>query len=448
MNLKNTIVATSLLLTTSLAFAQEAVKEKEVVAVAQPETPKVKEVVAPAKPEKQEPLFNVKFSGFIRHDAMYDSRQTVDVREAEVMLWPKDVSWDANGEDRNAAPQFQMLDILSRIGVRVNGPDVLGAKIGGFLEGDFFGNAEAGINEFRLRHAWITLDWDKTQLGIGQYWHPLTIPEIFPGVVNFSGGAPYMPYNRNPQIRLTQKINDFNLLLAVVSQRDFTSNTAPYRNSALPSGHVQMNYKTKNLIVGLASHFEQLRPKLSSGDANNVSNERVNSISVMAYTRLETKPVTIKAEAVYGENAASFIMLGGFIGYTLPDQIETYTTMSTQSYWIDFTGKTKRIIPGFFAGFSKNEGGKDVINSSGAKAKSYGFASTVGGIGAGAGARTINYIYRLAPRVEMPFKKLKFGLELEYSVAEWGDADNSGRAVANLDVVANTRVLFSTTFTF
>ncbi|MNT01822.1 hypothetical protein D3C72_1363060 [compost metagenome] len=89
-----------------------------------------------------------------------------------------------------------------------------------------------------------------------------------------------------------------------------------------------------------------------------------------------------------------------------------------------------------------------MISSAGVKAKSYGFASAVGGIGAGTGARTINYIYRLAPRVEMPFKKLKFGLELEYSVAEWGDADNSGRAVANLDLVHNTRVLFSTTYTF
>jgi hypothetical protein len=48
----------------------------------------------------------------------------------------------------------------------------------------------------------------------------------------------------------------------------------------------------------------------------------------------------------------------------------------------------------------------------------------------------------------MPFKKLKFGLEVEYSVAEWGDADNSGRAVANLNLVPNTRVLFSTTYTF
>ncbi|MBP6183181.1 DcaP family trimeric outer membrane transporter [Flavobacterium sp.] len=436
MNLKNRIVASCILFTTGIAFAQEATKEKEVTAV--------------AKPEKKEALFDVKFSGFIRHDVIFDSRQTVDVREAAVVLWGKDVDFDSNGKDRNSASKFQMLNVLSRVGVKVTAPDVLGAKTAGFLEGDFFGNAEAGINEFRLRHAYITLDWEKSQLGFGQFWHPLTIPEMFPGVVNFSGGAPYMPYNRNPQIRFTQKLdNHFNLILAAVSQRDFTSNTAPYRNSSLPSGHVQLNYKSKNVLLGLAGHFEQIRPKTSSGLTNDFSNERLNSTTVMAYGRIETKPMTIKAEAVYGENATSFIMLGGYVGYTptTGSGLETYSTMATQSFWIDFTGKTKKVIPGFFAGFSQNDGANNPISG---KAVAYGFSNAVGGIAASGNTsvRTINYIYRLAPRIEVPIKNLKFGLEAEYSAAEWGNADNSGKAISNLNLIGTWRVVFATVLKF
>ncbi|MFV5700878.1 hypothetical protein ACM55F_03305 [Flavobacterium sp. XS2P12] len=155
MKLKKIVAVTGLLLTTVLLNAQEIIKKKDSIAA--------------SKPEKKEPLLDVKFSGFIRHDAVFDSRQTVDVREAAVVLWGKDVDFDANGKDRNSASKFQMLNVLSRAGVRVGAPDVLGAKTVGFLEGDFFGNAEGGINEFRLRHAYITLDWKKSQLGIGHF---------------------------------------------------------------------------------------------------------------------------------------------------------------------------------------------------------------------------------------------------------------------------------------
>lgn len=436
MRLKKIVAVTSLLLTTVLLNAQEIIKKKDSIAA--------------SKLESKKPLLDFKFSGFIRHEAIIDARQTADAREASVVLWGKDVDFDANGKDRNSASKFQMLNIASRAGVRIGVPDVLGAKTSGLLEGDFFGSAESGINQFRLRHAWITLDWKETQLGIGQFWHPLSVPEMFPGVVNFSGGAPYMPCNRNPQIRLTQQLAPhFNLILAAVTQRDFTLDTAPYRNSSLPSGHVQVNYKNKDVLVGLAGHFEQIRPKISSGLNNDFSNERVNSVSLMAYGRFETKPLTIKAEAIYGENATSFIMLGGFVGYTPTSGsgLETYSTMSTQSFWIDLTGKTKKIIPGFFAGFSQNDGANNPISG---KAVAYGFSNALGGIAASGNTktRTINYIYRLAPRIEMPFKNLNFGLEAEYSAAEWGDSDNSGRAVSNLNLIGTWRVVFATVLKF
>ena len=392
-----------------------------------------------------------KYYGFIRNDVMFDTRQTVDVREGSVVMWPADVNFDKNHKDINAASQFQMLAVLSRLGLTVSLDNVLNAKLTGLVEGDFFGNAESGINEFRLRHAWITLDWGKTQLGFGQFWHALTIPEMFPGTVNFSGGAPFMPFNRNPQIRLTHKLSEkFTVTAAALSQRDFTANTAPYINSAVPSANLQVQYKSKNVLFGVAGHFEQLRPKLSSGTLNLASNERVNSVTTMAFAKVKTNLVTVKAQAVLAQNAGSFIMLGGFVGYTPQDGgLEVYKTINTQSYWIDIQGNGKKWIPGFFAGYSKNNGTNSEYSSeNGYTAAAYGFPATVTGIGAGNGSRTINYTYRIAPRIEYQVKKLKFGFETEYSFAQWGDGNFKGTANTNLNNVENLRVIFATTFVF
>lgn len=428
MNLKNIAVLTGMLLTAGLINAQDT---KNI------------------KTEKKETLFDVKFYGFIRHEAAFDSRQTVDAREGNLLFWGKDVNFDKNGTDINSASKFQMSSIISRVGVKITAPDVLNAKVSGILEGDFFGTTDA--NAFRLRHAYITLDWKNTQLGFGQYWHPLTNVDMLPGVINFSGGAPYMPFNRNPQIRLTQKLSDkFNLIVAAVSQRDLTSNTAPYINNSFPAGHIQVNYKTKNVLLGVAGHFEQIHPTLSVGTGANLlaSNERVSSSTYMAYARFDTKAVLIKAEATLAQNGGSFAMLGGYVGYTpITPGVDKYSTMNTQSYWIDLSGKGKKIVPGFFAGFSQNDGVNSVFSG---VTKAYGLANTLGGIAASGNTtpRTINYIYRLAPRVEVPLKNLKFGLETEYSLSQWGNANADGRATLNESLVGNWRILFATTLRF
>lgn len=441
-NTVSSLLLTAGLLTAGLVNAQETVK--------------VKDGVAAVKPEVQQPAFGVSLYGFVRHEAAFDSRQTVDAREGNLVFWGKDVNFDANHKDINSASKLQMLAVVSRVGVRITAPDVLNAKVGGAIEGDFFGTSDA--NAFRLRHAYATLDWKKTQLLFGQYWNPLTNLDMMPGVVNFSGGAPYMPFNRNPQIRLTQKLSDkFNLIVAAISQRDLTGSTAPYINSSLPAGHVQLNYKTKNVLIGAAGHYEQIRPALSTtavpGGVTLASNERLNSATVMVYGRFDTKYTLIRVEAIHSQNAASFAMLGGYVGYTPSTAgLERFSTINTQSYWIEFTGKTKKIVPGFFAGYSHNDGANNTIAGT---AKAYGIANVIGGIAAPGNVtstnpsiRTINYIYRLAPRVEVPLKNLKFGLETEYSAAQWGNSDSKAKAVSNLNLVGQWRVLFATTLKF
>lgn len=396
------------------------------------------------------PYFGIKFGGFLRHDAAFDSRQVIGARESSVLLWPKDVVRDVDGKDINAAPNFQMLAIISRLSGTITGPDVMKAKTSGIFEAEFFGNTEASINEFRLRHAWIKLDWKKTQLGLGQYWNPMTVMDCYAGVVNFNTGAPFMPFNRNPQIRLTQKLGTkFNMIVAAVSQRDFSSNTEAYRNSALPAGHLQFQFKTAKFVAGIAGHVENLRPKTSGTIAPGVvkvSNERVTSLSSIAYAKIITKPVMIRAEAFVGQNASTFVMLGGFVGYTLPGGLETYQTMNTKSAWIDIVSNNKKIAPGIFFGYTQNDGTGSSVDE--ATVATYGLSSALGAVAAGAGKRTIAYMYRVSPRVEFLFNNFKFGFEIECTTAQWGDAENDGTVRNNKVMATNYRALFATTYTF
>jgi len=400
----------------------------------------------PAKPAENPATWGIKLYGFVRNDIMYDSRQLISAREGDLSLYAKDKSLDANSKDINAAPTFHMLAITSRLGGSITGPDAFGAKTSATLEAEFFGNFDGGINEFRLRHAWAKLDWTKTQLAFGQYWHPMFVTDCYPGVIDFNTGMPFQPFNRSPQVRLTQKLdkkNKMSLIVAVLAQRDFASVAPsgynandPMRNSTVPNMHLQFQYKGAKLVAGAGVDYKSLRPRLNSGTPNVVSNERVGSTSFIGYIKIITKPVTIKTEAVIGENLTDHVMVGGYLGYVAtPGAIETYDATKTQSYWFDVSGNGKKIVPGLFFGYTSNDGAK-----TGATA-AYGRGIAVTG-------RAIKNIFRVSPRVEFISGKFKFGGEIEYTAAKYGSVSTDSKVTGTTDKINNTRVLITTTFSF
>ncbi len=397
----------------------------------------------------KESSVKVNFYGFIRHDAFYDTRQNIGAGENIVPLYPRDRALDINGVDINDAPKFHMLSVVSRAGINVKGPEVLGAKTNGILEGEFFGSTEAGINEFRLRHAYVTLDWKTTQLGVGQYWHPMVILDCLPNVVNYSTGSPIFALNRNPQIRLTQKLNEnFKIIAAINSQRDFTPNTTPYRDSGLPSSHLQIQYKSKSFIAGLAGQYEILRPQLSSGNPPIVNKETVKSFTALAYARVITKPLMVSASVMMAQNAASLVMLGGFVGYSAPGTYDLYRTMNTRSAWIDFQQTTdKKIAFGLYAGIVKNMGANNPVEDR--VSTSYGVTTSWGAVSATKGARSVDQLWRVVPRVDWSLSKtIKLRFEVENTVARWGDAQNNGRGIGNDFNATNNRFHLATFFMF
>ncbi|WP_312089345.1 DcaP family trimeric outer membrane transporter [Chryseobacterium sp.] len=418
---------------------QESEKKSDSLAIIQTKTAEA----------SKESSVKVNFYGFIRHDAFYDTRQNIGAGENIVPLYPKDRALDINGVDINDAPKFHMLSVVSRAGINVKGPEVLGAKTNGILEGEFFGSTEAGINEFRLRHAYVTLDWKITQLGVGQYWHPMVILDCLPNVVNYSTGSPIFALNRNPQIRLTQKLNEnFKIIAAINSQRDFTPNTTPYRDSGLPSSHLQIQYKSKSFVAGLAGQYEILRPQLSSGNPPIVNKETVKSFTALAYARVITKPLMVSASVMMAQNAASLVMLGGFVGYSAPGTYDLYRTMNTRSAWIDFQQTTdKKIAFGLYAGIVKNMGANNPVEDR--VSTSYGVTTSWGAVSATKGARSVDQLWRVVPRVDWSLSKtIKLRFEVENTVARWGDAQNNGRGIGNDFNATNNRFHLATFFMF
>ncbi len=374
---------------------------------------------------------DVKISGYIKNDFFFDSRQTAALREGHFLLYPLNESFDANGKDINAKPSFNALSIQSRICAKFTGPKVLGAKSGGLLEGEFFGTSDPDINGFRLRHAFITFDWENTSLLFGQTWHPMLVIDVIPQVISFNTGAPFQPFARNPQIRLTQSFGKIYLIAALMTQRDVTSNgpngfSSMYlKNNVLPNAHLQLQYKNESIVTGVGVDYKSLLPRTVTSK-NIITDEKVSSFAGIIYAKYYSSGFTWLAEGVYGQNLADLFMFGGYAvsKYDSLTGYEKYTTLGVYSFWTDLTFGTE-IQPGIFFGFTKNLGAKDRI------------------VGASyTRINDIDKIFRVSPRIVFNFSKIRLAAETEFTSASYGTSDGYGK-ITNTKDILNVRGLFA-----
>ncbi|KAA3619508.1 MAG: hypothetical protein DWQ05_01945 [Calditrichaeota bacterium] len=363
--------------------------------------------------------YGINFSGFVKSDNMFDSRQTVAAREGHFVLYPAAEDLDENNDDINAQPHFNMLAIQTRLTGKISAPDAFGAKVSGVIEGAFFGHTNDDINGFRLRHAMMQMTWDKSTLTFGQTWHPLFVTACFPGVVSFNTGVPLQPFSRNPQIRLTQSLNNkTKLILAAMSQRDFasTGGSTSLRNAVIPNLHAQLQLSNNGNVFGAGVDYKILRPVLAV-------DETVAGMSFLAYTKLDVSGTTVKVYGIVGQNLTDHLMLGG---YAFKATAAEYTTVNNMSVWGELIRGKKRQV-GLFAGYTKNQGASDPVIS-----------STVSARGS-----NIDNVLRVSPRIVWNSGKARFALEGEYTAAAYGTADNELK-VEDTTTVSNFRVLFAT----
>jgi len=378
------------------------------------------------------------WSGFIHADAIYDSRQVTEAREGFLLLYPKNIQRDKTGEDINAKGSFNQYAMSGRITARLTGPDVLGAKVTGLMEGDFTGASNSENNSFRLRHAWAKLSWSKTTLLAGQFWHPMDVPEMLPSVLSLNTGAPFHSFSRQPQVRFEiSPLKSIRFVLAATAQRDYVnhgpagSSSIYLRNSGMPNFHAQLQFQENKLFAGFGFDYKELVPRLVT-DSNYKADEKVPSLALLAFLKLETKKIVFKAQASYGQNLNDHLMLGGY-GVATTDPLSgkrTYSSLNYLNTWMNITTTGKKLQYSVFAGFSKGFGAGEKITGP-----------------VYARDPDIAYTYRVAPMITYYTGKLGFSFESEMTAAAYGKTDEYYKVTAE-NTLTNFRNTLSLIYTF
>jgi hypothetical protein len=413
--------------------------------------------------------FGIKFSGFIKNDFIYDSRQNVTLREGNFLLYPAGKSPDADGIDLNDNPSTNFFSIQTRLTGSITAPDVLDAKLSGIIEADFFGNENAAFvdaNGFRLRLAFAKLKWTNTELLLGQYWHPFFNPNCFSEVISFNTGAPVQPFSRNPQIRVVQRFGLFSLMGALATQRDFSSpgGSNSLRNAVIPDLNGQILFESRNeksqteFFAGAGIDYKSLRPLLSTdkGGRKFSTDETVSGLSGMAFFKVKIPALTYKIQCVYGQDLFDMTMMGGYGISSITDTNKNsvkYTPSNNISLWSEIiVTQVKNIQFGLWAGYTESLGFTDNILI---------YSNRVGGTdvtvrgAAPDNSSDIKSVFRISPRIVLIFNKLNFAFETEYTSAAYALKDASGKLyrdskgkITQTENISNLRLLFSVMLKF
>jgi hypothetical protein len=403
-------------------------------------------VTPPAKPATPTVLT---WSGFVRADYFYDTRQTVNAREGHLLFVPAAVKRDANGADINASPEVNMLAIQSRLKIGVTGPEFFNMKTSGVIEAEFLGTANGDINGLRLRHAYVQLTGAKAQILMGQYWHPFFSTDCFPGTHSFTTGAPFATIERNPQFKLSS-VGKTRAFVVLSTQRDFKNqgagsdptNTTSGANSysgvslsGIPVFSVGVAHSDGPLAAGATVEYKTIKPSLSNG-LGLKSDATLSSLSAHAYIRYKKGTTTFKAQTIYGQDNSDMLMMGG---YGIADSVgkdPKFTALTTSSSWAEVDGGNAKMEWGLFVGYAQNMGFGSVLKTT---------------TGVNGFLTDLKDAVRVAPRVAWKSGKTKIGVELEYTQVTRGAYKAGESAITELAADAktdNTRLLIFAQYNF
>ena len=279
----------------------------------------------------QQTVDKFKLYGFIRNDFYYNSRQNVESIDGVYHLFPKPIEI-ASGVDKNGAPQAEMLSIATRLGLDINGSDIFGAKSSGKIEADFAGFS-SNYYVLRVRHAYIKLNWAKTELLLGQTWHPL-FGSVMPTIPSLNAGAPFQPFNRSPQFRLKYNISSSLSVTASANyQMQYTSSgplgpsSVYMKNAMLPDLFLGTECKTEHWISGTGIDVKTIQPV----------SEKLTSMVAIIYSQYVTTKFQLKGKIILGQNMSDYVMP---YGYGVSDTTSTggpksFSNINMISGWIN-----------------------------------------------------------------------------------------------------------------
>ena len=325
--------------------------------------------------------FSFNFYGQVRADLFYNSRSNSETVDGLFYMYPRDHKYDDFGNDLNAKPDGSLYTMYSRLGVNVTGPKLAGGKIAtsGCIEVDFRGG---GTNYYmiRLRQAYLNLAWNKSQLLVGQTWHPF-YGDVAPEILNLNMGAPYQPFSRAPQIRYRFTDNAFRLTATLLWQSQYlsvgpasnvsmetaTAKSQNYiKNSCIPEIAIGLDYKEDKWIAGIGADITSIVPRTQAEYNGKVAKvtERITSLSAEAHLKYKSGKLLVAGKTVLGNN---FTQASGVGGYAITGINETtgeqqYAPVKVSSTWLNIAYGSK-LRPALFFGYLKNLGaGKSVID--------------------------------------------------------------------------------------
>ncbi|PVX52210.1 hypothetical protein C7377_0517 [Balneicella halophila] len=357
----------------------------------------------------------VELSGFISAKFFYDTREGISSRNGDFLFYPAPEIIDDNGNDLNDVSKFHFNTLHSRLRVKTTSFSLWGGSLSSYLEADFYGISQGDIGQFRIRHAYLDYKRNKSNLIVGQYWHPMFVTSCYPTTSLISLGTPGGVLSRNPQIRYTYHFTkDIKASITALSQLNFKSDgpqgaSADYiSNSGIPEFNLHIEAKPlSQWTIGAVGGTKKLVPR-TVNDENNKVDESIQSYHLAVYSAVKTSKMEYKLQGIYAENGNNMRLLGGYAvsGINQAKGEYNYTPIASLSSWGEIVSHYPSLVNfGLFAAYSKNLGAsEEVIAENGVYTR----------------GKDINQLFKVAPRISLQHKTFKIIAEITQIYADYG----------------------------
>jgi hypothetical protein len=399
----------------------------------------------------------VQIYGFVRSEFYYDSYKGLNAAMDNFYLVPLYKGKDANDHHINQQGIANYTAMATRFGMKIKGPELLGAKSSAAFETDFAGIVTEYPEVLRLRKAFVKLDWEKSSLLIGQTWHPLWNGSgaFFPRVGGLNTGSPYNPFSRSPQIDFDYRMGKVTLSATALYENHYcskgfypvpntNSKNLAKRNAVIPEMVLGLYYTAKSFTTGIAGQFNAVKPidvtqNPITGDKY-VTDELNKSFVGMAFLGYKKDKLYILAKGLVGQNMVNLTMFGGYgvKDFNTTTGAMTYTNYNNYSALFNIV-YGKKVQIGLFTGISGNMGTSDPLyRFDDGKPKIAGMLTS------------IKNTYRVSPHLTYNIKNMSFIAEYEMTTAEYGSGTfnyNDGLYSDKVSVT-NNRILLVLMYNF
>ena len=372
--------------------------------------------------------------GFIRNYAFFDSRATKSLSEDAFFFIPLDkVVNPVSGNDLNAVSSYNFLAITTRLGLDVTGYEIAGVKMNGKIEGDFY-SMNGAVGVFRMRQAFVKLDWGASNLLIGQAWHPMAADMAH--TIALETAAPFTPFSRSAQLQYNYNANDaLTLTAALIQQMQYKSagpdgSSNKYQRHAFPEIYLGLSYKNEGFLGRVGVDILNIRPHYGyEALSGKKYDELLTTVSPFAYIQYTNGDFQLKAKTILAQAGEHMQLNGGYaVSGIKNDGISCEYTPFKSS--VSFVSAQYKLSDNWtllgMLGLHKGLGtSKDIVGPV---------------YFSGNGFANIDSMVRFTPTIQYTLGRFQFALEYDYTTVSYGDLRDNGK-VENRHSVANNRIL-------